>query len=467
MVDRKLGTSGMARYFLIQDPFHEYAVHFIERIVRDFGYRPLCFYTDPKRRFYLQPSYPILGSSVIAESFEVNPGALEEFAGRIRGQYDVAGVIPFSEETLGLSLELADLLGVGLTSLETARRFRDKFLLKEYLRGQSLGLRVNRLRCVGSVADVFDPEKAQFPHFVLKPRQGFGNRGVGFFDAKRDRQKVEGFFRQHRDEELVMEELVRGREYFVNGQVSAGGRVDVVAAFEYERVAANGRENIDFLTRQLHQRSLRFAELSEYVARVVRAAGLRRSPFHVEVKVDDDGPCLIELNARLAGNRNAWVCNYLHGDRIDVFDMAAHDYLTAEESRPPAFDWDHYNRVHVLYVNGIAERSELVFELEGVREVEKLPQFHSWVRKPELGAWVTQTTDVMTAPYAVLLSGEGPMENLVEASREVRRLLVWNQALRPLSRTFFSARSLWGRARQKVSWLAHRVRRRARSASQA
>ncbi len=90
---------------------------------------------------------------------------------------------------------------------------------------------------------------------------------------------------------------------------------------------------------------------------IMQATGLKRSPFHMEIKVDDRGPCLIEVGARLVGHGNAELCGKMHGD-LDLFDLAAHYYLSNHDYGPVSLNWNRYDATDVRYVHGIAERSE-------------------------------------------------------------------------------------------------------------
>ena len=51
----------------------------------------------------------------------------------------------------------------------------------------------------------------------------------------------------------------------------------------------------------VHRGDPAFQAVAGYSARVIKASGLRRCPFHLEVIVDEKGPCLIEAAARIKG----------------------------------------------------------------------------------------------------------------------------------------------------------------------
>ena len=427
--------------YLIQDPHHEYATRFIEHLYETFGYRAVCFYTNRRERLFHQADYPLLRSECVAASYDVSPRDLAGFSAHVASAHSIAAVIPFNEPTVAPAVELARLLGLGWAQPDVMRRFNDKFALKDYIRINHPDVRMNASRRAESVAQVLatrsDPA---YRRFILKPNNGFGNRSIGLFDETTDARVLESFLGRLQGTPLVMEQFIEGDEYFINGQVDDRGEVCVVAIFEYVRVSANGRHNIDSETLLVPHRDPRFAELAAYAQQVVRATELRRSPFHLELKVSDRGPCLIEVGARLAGHGNALLCEDLHGPQLDLFALAAHYYLKTDDFGPIALNWDAYDANAVRYVHGIAERGERIYRLEGVREVESLPEFHRWVKKPVVGASMQLTRDLLSMPFSLILRG-ATQEQLAVAASKVRQTLQINRSVGPARRGLVLANS--------------------------
>lgn len=438
---RAPASSNAETEYLIQDPHHEYAARFIEHLYRTYGYRAVCFYTDRRERFFYQPDYRVLRSECIAASYDVSARDLSRFSAHVASAHSIAAVIPFNEPTVAPAVELARLLGLGWAQPDVMRRFHDKFALKDYIRANHPDVRMNASRRAESVADVLAARRdPAYRRFVLKPNNGFGNRSIGLFDQTTEARVLESYLGRLQGTPVVMEQFIDGDEYFINGQVDDRGEVCVVAIFEYVRVPANGRHNIDSETLLVSHRDPRFTGLAAYAQQVVRATELRRSPFHLELKVSGQGPCLIEVGARLAGHGNALLCEDLHGPQLDLFALAAHYYLKADDFGPVPLDWDAYDASAVRYVHGVAERHERIYRLEGMREVESLPEFHKWVRKPLVGAYVEPTRDLLSMPYSLILKGAS-QEQLTAATAKVRQILQINRSAGPVRRAFVSATS--------------------------
>jgi heptaprenyl diphosphate synthase len=446
----------MSRAILIQDPHHDYAARFIDQIHRKYGYRAVCFFTDRKRRAYERGAYPILESDAVEAHYEVQGSDLGAFAERVASAHDIAGVIPYNEECVLPAAELSDALGLGWNALDVIRRFRDKFAMKEHLRRVDPGMRMNASWRVKSVDDVFASGEAPFARYVVKPNSGFGNRQVGFFDVTSTRAEIAQFIASARGAPLVLEEYIGGTEFFVNGQTDAHGACEVVAIFEYVRIAANGRANLDYRTRLVRRDEPVFDVLAAYATRVVRGTGLVRSPFHLEVKLDDDGPCLVEVGARLAGNRNALVCNAVHGDSLDVFDVAAHYYLSDRDYGPLTLNWDVYDGLDVRYVNGIARAANVAKHVDEILAVESLPSFQSWAKKPVVGDRIARTTDCLSMPWSVVLSA--PAGANLDADEELVRSLLGRVPQFSPRVALERARRSAQRVAKAVRWQAERIR---------
>jgi hypothetical protein len=444
----------MGAYFII-DPYHEYALRLMEAAERKLGLRAICVHTDRRKRLEARSSFPALEQGN-AEHVEVRAVDLAEFARAAARHDSIAGALPFNELTILPCAALAEGAGVPWAPIDVLERFRDKLRLVEHLRLVRPNLRLYRQWPVATVADVraIGPELPD--RFVLKPSRGFGNRGVGFFKRGTSAETLRRFLGRG-EGPWVLAEWIAGREFFVNGQVDALGRILVYAVFEYHRVAANGRVALDYLTAKVRRTSRFFAQAESYVREVIAASGLTRSPFHVEVKIDERGPCLIDAGARLVGNGNASVCEDLHGKSFDPFDLACRSYLSPSSAEMPRFDWEAYDAAELLYVQGLAIRAGRVYTTGGAREVEQLPEFAGWVNRPSRGQRIAPTVDLFTSPWSLLLRGHD-LARLIGLSGSIReRIDAGARGSAPL-RAAVKINRARRRAQRTVSWILRGTR---------
>ena len=412
--------------FVIQDPYHDYAIRFIHQLHRTHGWKAVCYYTnteDLRRSFR---SFPQLRDpGLIAASYRVGESGMPAFIDHLRVGHDIRAVIPHYEPAVLNASRIAEGLGLSWSQPEVLARFRDKEAMKAHLQRVDPTIRLNHSQLVSSPGEaVAVARHLGLARFVLKPNDGFGNVGVGFFEAGTSEAEVADHWGAAVS--LLLEEFVSGEEYHCDGQVDADGTVTITDAFRYFRGMVNGKENIELGSGQVHHDSSLFRELGEYTTRVVRATGLRRSPFHAEMKIDDRGPCLIEVAARLVGVKTADVVNFMHGGSLDLFAVAAHYYATPEPYGTLRTDWPTYDSRIVWQVAGTVRRTERVYNLQGIREVEAMPEFLFWIEHLSIGERLHRTTDIFGSSFIAVIQGPTE-EHLERTARTIRDLIGWNR----------------------------------------
>lgn len=450
-----MATKRRATY-LIQDPHDTDAIEFIRTIALHFGLRPVCFYTDVKGRFYGEQEYPELRSDLIEDAYDVDLGDLPSFVADVRERYEIVGVVPFREDTVEVAADLCELLGLTWNDPVVLRRFRDKYSMKSYLAETAPHVRVPASLKVTSSDDL--RADALPKRFVIKPNDGFGNMGIGIFDRDEIDRAI-----AHVDDspgvEWILEEYIGGIEYHINGQVRPDGTIDLVAIYEYVRRVVNGYPTVYNAETTVHTDEEPFSALRDYAVALVTALGLRGCPFHLEAKVDDEGPCVIDLGARLPSEGTARPMSRLHPERPNMYLVAAHDYLGFDHLGALPLGWEHYDSKRAMFVYGISEEETQIRSIDGVEQLEALPEFVRWAAKPEVGAKVPLTEDLLSAPWVVELECELSRDESFELADRVRAMIVWNRDDGPAARGEAFARDVLPRVWRKGRWLAERATR--------
>lgn len=395
-------SGSSAGEILLQDPYHPYAVRFLE-LAGGRGLRTVCLYTDAADMVRNIRKFPALAGPLVSASYLVEGRSLEDMAAHLRGHHSIQAVVPHMEPTVLPLGRIAELLDLPWAQPGVLERFRDKFALKSYLRSVPDGPRINSIASVTTGDDVRRAiATGDFARFVLKPNDGFGNTTIGFFDADGDPAELERYLSDRAGAQLLMEEYIGGEEYFVDGQVDADGEVESFAVWKYRRRDLNGRKAVSVGDIAVPTTDPDFGAIVDYTARVMQASGLRSSPFHLELKVDDAGPCLIEVGARLVGGDLAQFDPLLHGS-LDMMAVALHYYLGETGHLESNLDWEHYDRNRLGTVNGISTTTGLVYEIDGLDEVEARPDFVAWAQRPRIGARLTPTVDLLNRPWRAVV----------------------------------------------------------------
>jgi biotin carboxylase len=228
-----------------------------------------------------------------------------EFARR----HPVDAVVPVDDRTTVVGAAIAERLGLRSSSLEAVSTTRNKHRMREAF--ARAGVRSPRFTLL-DVSD--DPEAAAdrvtYP-CVLKPTILAGSRGVIRAD---DAHSFVAAFRRiaailgspdsaelgEGREEVLVEDFIPGREVALEGLL-VGGELHVLALFDKpDPLDGPYFEETIYVTPSRLSPDVQLAIAAE--ARwAARALGLAEGPVHAELRVNDEGPWMIELAARTIG----------------------------------------------------------------------------------------------------------------------------------------------------------------------
>jgi hypothetical protein len=389
--------------YLLLDPTDDYAAH-MKRFLDRRGIACVVLFSTPGHRFLWEKRWKAeIGAHVVGEHV-VQRESLAETVGALRREHPDGffGLLVWDERHVLLAAEIAAALGLDWNAPEVIERFRDKSMLKRWLRERST-LRLNLARTVTNAAEAtaFQREVGAWP-VVVKPTGGAGSMAVHFAESDADLLRACQAVLERGLGEVLLEEYVGGTEYAVNGITDHAGDVLVTEVWRYDRRDSHGERNVYFETIKVSTTEDPFAAVAVYASEAIGALGLRRSPFHMEVKVDDRGPCLIEVGSRFAGGCQPVLGSLLH--RHSLFELAACDFLDEIAASADDVDFAHYDRHAARIVSGVQEvEIPCVREVLGLDEVRALPSFRGtgMVRKP--GSRVPVSRDVTTKAWEVYL----------------------------------------------------------------
>jgi carbamoylphosphate synthase large subunit len=235
----------------------------------------------------------------------VHDGDLTATLAKCRAHEPIAVVV--GEEP---GIELADELSAGLglltNGVELSEARRDKYAMIEAAR--RAGLTTMRQIRPESAEEVFEWHRSTGGRIVIKPLRSTGGDGLHFCDTPEESavafDKVVGAVNLYseRNAGVVAQEYLRGTEYSVN-TVSRDGRRHITDIWRTARISVNGI--IDFAN-QVHLMRRRGEvqdRLADYAGRVLDALDIRHGPAHLDIKMTEEGPALVEVGARLCGGR--------------------------------------------------------------------------------------------------------------------------------------------------------------------
>jgi hypothetical protein len=409
--------------YLLLDPVNDYAAY-QKRFLDGLGLPAVALFSSGGRHSQWKHKWEReLGENVVGEHV-VDRDALGELATTLGEEHPEGffGLVPWDETHIILAAEIGEALQLDWNPRDVIERCRDKSLMKAWLR-ETCTARINRSRVVTNADEAleFQAEVGSWP-IVVKPSGGAGS--ISVFFAHDGGQLLHGCQRvlEAGLGEVLLEEYVGGDEYAVNGLVDHDGGVLITDVWRYDKRDSHGERNLYYESIKLSSHEDPFPAIAEYAAHIVTALDLRRSPIHMEVKVDDDGPCLIEIGARFAGGNQPVLASKLH--RHSLFELAACHYLDDLRISPLDVDYERYDALSSRILSGIQEveipRIEAVV---GIPEVERLPSFAGlgMLRKPGMRAPVSR--DVTTKAWEIYLlhPDEGQVAADAQAARDLLR----------------------------------------------
>lgn len=262
------------------------------------------------------------------------------------------GVLCYDEATVPIANDLARLLRRPAVSAYWGDAFRYKDRMR--VAWEAAGLRVPRYRVLHRKTDLRALATWRFP-VVLKPTAMMGSRGVikveSFadlarcwhlpFDADEDMRIGDELWSMA--ELFDIPQAALAEEYIAGPEFSAEG---VVADGTYHLVGITGKSSggapyFDEIGHVFPAASLPAAaepRIRAVLEAAHQALGLRNSVTHTEFRVDDEGVCLMELNARIPGGHITELVELVTGiDLVEAAARVACGVLSAGElSSPPA-----------------------------------------------------------------------------------------------------------------------------------
>ncbi|MEU6684164.1 ATP-grasp domain-containing protein [Streptomyces sp. NPDC046832] len=217
-------------------------------------------------------------------------------------------VLPGSDIYVTATARVAAALDLPGLPVATVDRVRDKSVMRAAV--AEAGLRTPRFAQATTDAELrAAAERVGFP-CVVKPVACSGSIHVSRADdldqltaafqrLVTDPEPDMGKLHEHR---VLVEEYVQGPEFSADGYVLESGEVTVVALSRTLLGPEPDFVELGHLTPALVDDAT-LKDVEAYVGDVVRAVGITSGPFHCELRVTADGPVLIEIGARLPGDR--------------------------------------------------------------------------------------------------------------------------------------------------------------------
>lgn len=328
------------------------------------------------------------------------------------------GIVAFNEANVPWTAEVAEQLGLPYHSRRTAAQLADKWEQREALRTHGLATPgfwdVQALKEDGGLLDTVAVDAA-YP-LILKPRVGRSSRDmVRIPDAASLRALVAAPLH----EPMVVEEFIPDPTRSQTGADNAF-YVSVEVLVSHGTVSALGVTGRHPLVEPFREAGLFFpAEVSDELHRsltdtataAVQALNIEFGVLHVEVKVTDAGPVVIEMNPRPGGSALPDMLQHAFGFNIFLVAMriALGEHVVYRDLPRPA---DVGYSVYVLPAAGIHH----ITDVRGIETLSAIDGVDSVIPKRGAGDDIDPHEGMME--YIVRVSGTAPDHDSRRRARE-------------------------------------------------
>lgn len=244
------------------------------------------------------------GAGVLPVPLGDLPAAVEAIAA-FAERWPLAAILPADDSGVILTAAAAARLKLAHNAPAAAEAARDKFLMRTLMAAG--GVPCPWFRCFSTGDDPAAVAAAVSYPCVLKPTSLNGSRGVMRADSpaefvERARRLARLLQREYGPgaHPFLVESFIPGFELALEGMLD-GGRLHVLALFDKpDPLDGPFFEETIYVTPSRLPPDVQ-AAISDCAARAAAAIGLQSGPIHAELRVNDDGPWMLEIAGRSIG----------------------------------------------------------------------------------------------------------------------------------------------------------------------
>jgi biotin carboxylase len=360
-------------------------------------------------------------AGLLALNFK-NPEEAARQVAALAEQHPIDAVVGVDDETVVLAAVISEALSLPHNSVASVSAARNKYRMRELL--HQSGVPAPRY-ALFSIDD--DPatvaRQVIFP-CVVKPLHLSASRGV--IRANNETEFVAAFHRvaailrtpevaarRELSRQILVESFIPGQEVALEGLL-INGELHVLALFDKpDPLDGPFFEETIYVTPSRLPTAVQ-EEIASCTARAAQALGLREGPVHAELRVNGDGPWVIEVNPRSIGGRCSRVLRFGTGmtlEEIILRHALRLDIASLERERVPA-------GVMMIPI----PRAGVLKEVRGQADAQAVPGIVEIMITAYIGQELTPLPEGSRYLGFIFARGESP--DLVEAAlREAHRRL--------------------------------------------
>ncbi|CAD7965782.1 unnamed protein product [Amoebophrya sp. A25] len=328
-------------------------------------------------------------------------------------KYNVKAVTPGSEPGVFLSEDLQEALRLTAVNGSATKEWRrHKYAMQERLR--EVGVRAVRQIYAKDAAEALEWHKeknmGQWP-IIVKPAMSGGTDGVYWchspedvdtaFAAECGKVNVNGEL----NDCLLAQEFLQGIEYIVDC-VSYDSKHVLCGIWQYKKVHDPKTRSISYHNGKMIASTGEVQDqLVDYMFKCLDALDIKYGASHGEVIMTPDGPCLVEVGARMQGLKGPMLTGMATGVSVHelVADVLVNDGRLHKELAKQNFRYQQKKFVSQCLFNNPSKCGVLTKAIDAEGRVRDLKSCLGVYPTIKVGDTLVPTRDLATSPGAFLL----------------------------------------------------------------
>lgn len=315
----------------------------------------------------------------------------------------VAAVIPGSEKGVDVADLLARHYGVPGNDPATIPFRRNKSDMKQA--AAQAHLRYARYQACHCVQDATTfAAQVGYP-MVLKTPSGAGTHNV--FVCQNALELAHAYHRIMDNANIygqnaafaLAEEFIGGTEYVVD-LFGTGQGIYVTDVWRYEKINTEHGNNIYYNVALEELHCAKHQALEQYAIKLAQAVGILIGPAHAEIKVDENGPVMIEIGSRLPGCKIPFAT--VECSNFDV--VAASVDVFLKGSRPIEAPIVFHKFANVAYLP--TNKQGKIAKVSGILNITQLASYVTHSLDAPIGAQLQASTDLTNIPLVGVFVNE-------------------------------------------------------------
>lgn len=227
-----------------------------------------------------------------------NIESLTPLVKKINNSMKIQKIFSYEEFDVEIAAHLRDLLGIDGQKYEDALLFRDKYLMKMYLKKYNIS--IPRFKKVDTFDELLHSSSVLTFPLILKPRMGSGGEGCVVICNKYDILRLKDTYNF---DLCLVEEFINKPVYHIDGLI-INNNIEYIIPSKYVSNCLAYKERKSCISVQLDDNDIMRNKLICYTKEIVnKLLFTKNSLFHLEVFADENSIVFCEIACRIGGGR--------------------------------------------------------------------------------------------------------------------------------------------------------------------